>query len=379
MQQLSSLDAQFLALESDRNYGHVGSVAILDPSTAPGGKVTIEDVRRLLERAAAPDPSVHPPPRRGAARAGPALLGARRPLRPGLPLPRDRAAAARQHGAAGGAGGPHLLAAARPLASAVGALPDPRPARRARGAAHQDPSRGRGRDVRWRDPHAPLRPRARGARDRAAGGRRAGCRGRPRHGRDAAPRPGRAPALPGDGGRPRGRAAAPRGRARLAARRARHPHGQPHALAGAEAREPGRPRRGDRAPGDSRPQGPLRRAPVTAPDLRVRVGLAGGREAGEEPLRGEGERRGGVAGGGRRAGAPHAPRRAARGAAGGPDPRVRAHGGGARHVRQSGVDHGRGRAHPPPRPRGAARSTRTRCSPRPRSATTRCPRRRCAT
>ncbi len=48
MQQLSSLDAQFLALESDRNYGHVGSVAILDPSTAPGGKVTIEDVRRLL-------------------------------------------------------------------------------------------------------------------------------------------------------------------------------------------------------------------------------------------------------------------------------------------------------------------------------------------
>ena len=48
MRQLSSLDAQFLALESDRNYGHVGSVAILDPSTAPGGKVTIEDMRRLL-------------------------------------------------------------------------------------------------------------------------------------------------------------------------------------------------------------------------------------------------------------------------------------------------------------------------------------------
>ena len=33
MKQLSSLDAQFLALESDRNYGHVGSLAILDPST----------------------------------------------------------------------------------------------------------------------------------------------------------------------------------------------------------------------------------------------------------------------------------------------------------------------------------------------------------
>ena len=48
MRQLSALDAQFLALETDSNYGHVGSLAILDPSTAPGGAVTIEDLRRLL-------------------------------------------------------------------------------------------------------------------------------------------------------------------------------------------------------------------------------------------------------------------------------------------------------------------------------------------
>ena len=48
MQQLSALDAQFLALETDRNYGHVGSLAILDPSTAPGGSMTIEALRRLL-------------------------------------------------------------------------------------------------------------------------------------------------------------------------------------------------------------------------------------------------------------------------------------------------------------------------------------------
>jgi WS/DGAT/MGAT family acyltransferase len=48
MKQLSSLDAQFLALENDRNYGHVGSVAILDTSGAPGGRVSIEDVKRLL-------------------------------------------------------------------------------------------------------------------------------------------------------------------------------------------------------------------------------------------------------------------------------------------------------------------------------------------
>ena len=48
MRQLSSLDAQFLALESDRNYGHVGSLAILDPSTTESGEVTLEDVKRLL-------------------------------------------------------------------------------------------------------------------------------------------------------------------------------------------------------------------------------------------------------------------------------------------------------------------------------------------
>ncbi len=44
--QLSSLDVQFL-LDSDRNYGHVGSVAILDPSTA-GGDFTIERIRELV-------------------------------------------------------------------------------------------------------------------------------------------------------------------------------------------------------------------------------------------------------------------------------------------------------------------------------------------
>ena len=53
MQQLSALDAQFLALETDHNYGHVGSLAILDPSTAAGGSVTIEEVRAPDRRAAA--------------------------------------------------------------------------------------------------------------------------------------------------------------------------------------------------------------------------------------------------------------------------------------------------------------------------------------
>src|ERR1700760_3222418 len=35
MRQLTSLDAQFLALENARQAGHVGSLAILDPATAP--------------------------------------------------------------------------------------------------------------------------------------------------------------------------------------------------------------------------------------------------------------------------------------------------------------------------------------------------------
>jgi len=48
LKQLTALDAQFLAIESDRNYGHVGGLAILDPSTAPGGELTIEDLRSLI-------------------------------------------------------------------------------------------------------------------------------------------------------------------------------------------------------------------------------------------------------------------------------------------------------------------------------------------
>jgi WS/DGAT/MGAT family acyltransferase len=48
MRQLTSLDAQFLALETARQSGHVGGVAILDPSTAPGGTLEVDDMKRLL-------------------------------------------------------------------------------------------------------------------------------------------------------------------------------------------------------------------------------------------------------------------------------------------------------------------------------------------
>lgn len=49
MRQLSSLDAQFLHVESATTVGHVGSVLLLDPSTAPGGELTLERVRDVLE------------------------------------------------------------------------------------------------------------------------------------------------------------------------------------------------------------------------------------------------------------------------------------------------------------------------------------------
>jgi WS/DGAT/MGAT family acyltransferase len=48
MRQLTSLDAQFLAVESARTYGHVGGLAVYDPTTAPGGKLEVGDICRLV-------------------------------------------------------------------------------------------------------------------------------------------------------------------------------------------------------------------------------------------------------------------------------------------------------------------------------------------
>ena len=48
MRQLTSLDSQFLALETRRQTGHVASVAILDPSTTPTGTLTVADVETLI-------------------------------------------------------------------------------------------------------------------------------------------------------------------------------------------------------------------------------------------------------------------------------------------------------------------------------------------
>ena len=48
MRQLTSLDAQFLALESTRQTGHVAGLAIYDPTTAPAGTLTAEDLKQLI-------------------------------------------------------------------------------------------------------------------------------------------------------------------------------------------------------------------------------------------------------------------------------------------------------------------------------------------
>src|SRR4051794_14776229 len=48
MRQLTSLDAQFLALETPRQSGHVGGLAILDPSTTPSGSLTLADIQALI-------------------------------------------------------------------------------------------------------------------------------------------------------------------------------------------------------------------------------------------------------------------------------------------------------------------------------------------
>ena len=48
MRQLTGLDAQFLAMENGRIHGHVGLLAICDPSTAPGGVLDADAVKSMI-------------------------------------------------------------------------------------------------------------------------------------------------------------------------------------------------------------------------------------------------------------------------------------------------------------------------------------------
>jgi len=49
MRQLTGLDAQFLALESPRQAGHVSGLAILDPGTRPNGRLELADLHKMIE------------------------------------------------------------------------------------------------------------------------------------------------------------------------------------------------------------------------------------------------------------------------------------------------------------------------------------------
>jgi diacylglycerol O-acyltransferase len=48
MRQLTPLDAQFLAIETSRTYGHVGGLAVYDPSTAPEGTLGIPELCQVV-------------------------------------------------------------------------------------------------------------------------------------------------------------------------------------------------------------------------------------------------------------------------------------------------------------------------------------------
>ncbi|WP_067171584.1 WS/DGAT/MGAT family O-acyltransferase [Microtetraspora niveoalba] len=50
--QLSALDAQFLNFETSANLAHIAGLAVLDPSTAPGGEVTREALVELIRERA---------------------------------------------------------------------------------------------------------------------------------------------------------------------------------------------------------------------------------------------------------------------------------------------------------------------------------------
>jgi WS/DGAT/MGAT family acyltransferase len=49
VKQLSSLDAQFLLVESPTTTGHVGALLLLDPASAPGGALALDDFRDMVE------------------------------------------------------------------------------------------------------------------------------------------------------------------------------------------------------------------------------------------------------------------------------------------------------------------------------------------
>ena len=164
MRQLTSLDAQFLALEDGRNLGHVSGLAIYDPSTAPGGVLDAAAPAGARRRAPAPAAAVPLAPRAGAVRARPPVLDRRRATSTSATTcASSRCRRPASDAAARRAGRADLRPPARSRAPAVGALRHPRPARRPRRGDDEDPPLGRRRPVRRRDPRRAARPAARRA------------------------------------------------------------------------------------------------------------------------------------------------------------------------------------------------------------------------
>ncbi|CAA9530904.1 MAG: Wax ester synthase/acyl-CoA:diacylglycerol acyltransferase, partial [uncultured Solirubrobacteraceae bacterium] len=346
--------------ESGRAVPGAGDAEGLRPRLRPGDLRPV-DLRRQphvgghVPAGGRAHPSAAPVPleaRRGAVRPRPPVLGRGRPLRPRLPHPRDRGAAAGRRPPARRRREPHRRAPARPRPPVVGALRHPGPLRRPRRDLDEDPPRGGRRRLRRGDPQHPARPRPQRPRH-PAGARVRHRRGPPVAAPDARARDRRpaAPAGQGDRADP-----ADRAQPRRAPRRAADPGSARHDPRGRD-RAPlclGQPGRRDPRPGrpGQRPAHALPGAGQRAPALQLRPALARPCQGDQERARHHGQRR-------RRRPRRHGdaavaprPRRAARGPARRDGPRLRAHARADGHLRQPGVGddhadpHRRGR---PPR------------------------------
>ena len=98
MQQLTGLDNDFLVMEAGGQLGHVGSLCLYDPKGLRGRSFRRRSPRR--SRRGCTCSALPAPPRRGAARPRPPVLDRGPGLRPRLPPPAHRGAAARRRAAA---------------------------------------------------------------------------------------------------------------------------------------------------------------------------------------------------------------------------------------------------------------------------------------
>ena len=135
MEQLSGQDASFLYAESKHTPLHVGSVAIYDQSTVPGGMSAVPRDPELQRAAAASDEDAEAQGGAGAVRHRPSVLGRRQGLRPRIPHPPHCVAAARGLAAAVHPGVAHPCDAARHVEAAMGVVLRRRSRPRRRAAA----------------------------------------------------------------------------------------------------------------------------------------------------------------------------------------------------------------------------------------------------